>query len=171
MRSIWATLPLPSLRSSRYSSCILTRSSRIGLNRFCPVLICFSTTSESRTQITRVRAREILCGPLAFLLGVLFDQRIPFEQAWQAPLELKRRLGHIDPYQITAIPNKVALAVQSPPKLHRYVNNLPAWIVLSAKRVIRNCDSDASNIWPALKAFELRKRFSSFRRALCQSRY
>ena len=33
--------------------------------------------------------------PFAFLLAVIFDQGIPYERAWSAPIELRRRLGAI----------------------------------------------------------------------------
>ena len=33
----------------------------------------------------------------AFLPGVIFDQGIRFERAWRAPLDLKERLGYLDP--------------------------------------------------------------------------
>jgi hypothetical protein len=50
----------------------------------------------------------------AFLLGVIFDQSVPYELAWRAPLELKRRLGHLDPHRILADPEAVRRAVQRP---------------------------------------------------------
>jgi hypothetical protein len=38
--------------------------------------------------------------PFAFLLAVLFDQNVPAERAWLAPLLLRERLGHLDPEKI-----------------------------------------------------------------------
>jgi len=41
----------------------------------------------------------------------------------------------------------VTAAFQRPPKLHRFVNNVPAWIVTAAARVMRTWDGDAGRIW------------------------
>jgi uncharacterized HhH-GPD family protein len=105
----------------------------------------------------------VLSDPFAFVLGVLFDQNIAFERAWRAPLELKLRLGYLDPERILQNPEAVAKAVQTSPKLHRYVNNIPAWVVLAASRVVSEYDGDAAQIWAGSPtARDLRSRFSSF---------
>jgi uncharacterized HhH-GPD family protein len=101
--------------------------------------------------------------PFAFLLGVIFDQGIPFERAWAAPLELQRRLGHLDPARIVAGPEAVRTAVQQPPKLHRFVENVSAWVVLAAGRVLEDYNGDAERIWgdePTAK--ELQRRLTAF---------
>jgi uncharacterized HhH-GPD family protein len=85
--------------------------------------------------------------PFAFLVGVIFDQGIPYERAWAGPLELRHRLGHLDPERLVADPESVRGAVQQPPKLHRFVENVPAWVVLAAKRVLEEYDGDAGQIW------------------------
>ena len=41
-------------------------------------------------------------GDLTFLLGVLFNQRVRSELAWQAPVRLGERLGTCDPFQLAA---------------------------------------------------------------------
>ena len=101
--------------------------------------------------------------PLAFLLAVIFDQGVPAERAWQAPYELKRRLGHLDPRRIVEDAASVEAAVKGPPGLHRYVSKVPNWIVLAADRVVREYGGDASAIWndrPTAKT--LFKRLNSF---------
>jgi hypothetical protein len=42
--------------------------------------------------------------PFAFLIAVICDQGIVAERAWAAPYELRRRLGHLDPYRMAAEP-------------------------------------------------------------------
>jgi uncharacterized HhH-GPD family protein len=99
----------------------------------------------------------------AFLLGVIFDQNIPYERAWRAPLELKRRLGHLDPDRILGEPEAVRRAVQQPPKLHRYVENVPAWVVRAAGKVISEYGGDATRIWADRPtARELQRRLDDF---------
>jgi uncharacterized HhH-GPD family protein len=99
----------------------------------------------------------------AFLLGVIFDQGIRAERAWAAPYELKQRLGHLDPGRILLDPDGVADAVQQSPKLHRFVEKMPHWIVSAARRVIDEYGGQAEAIWSGgVAAEELRRRFDAF---------
>lgn len=99
----------------------------------------------------------------AFLLGVIFDQGIAYERAWAAPLQLQMRLGHLDPVRMVAEPETVRAAVQEPPKLHRFVENVPAWVVAAAAKVIDNYEGDAGRIWSDQPtARELQQRFDAF---------
>jgi len=101
--------------------------------------------------------------PFAFLLAVIFDQGIPYERAWAGPLELQRRLGHLDPLRIAAEPESTRAAVQQPPKLHRFIENVPAWIVLAAARVLDHYSGDAERIWgDEPTARELQRRLTEF---------
>jgi hypothetical protein len=83
----------------------------------------------------------------AFLLAVLFDQGVPYGRAWGAPLELKRRLGHLDPVRMLGEPTAVAEAVGRRPALHRLVNTLPGWILNAARRVVEEFGGNAEAIW------------------------
>ena len=99
----------------------------------------------------------------AFLTAVLFDQSIPAERAWLAPYLLRQRLGYLDPARIVANEPAVRAAIQRPPKLHRYVERMPGWLVLAARRVLSQYQGDASAIWsdhPA--ADQLQSRFDAF---------
>jgi uncharacterized HhH-GPD family protein len=101
--------------------------------------------------------------PFAFLLGVLFDQNVPAERAWLAPFILKERLGHLDPQTIAHADGAVRDAVQQVPKLHRYVNKMPRWVVLAARRVVDLYNGDASAIWSDNPSADiLQKRFDDF---------
>jgi uncharacterized HhH-GPD family protein len=99
----------------------------------------------------------------AFLTAVLFDQGIPAERAWLAPLLLRQRLGHLDPEQIATDEAGVRDAIQSLPKLHRYIEKVPRWLVLAARRVMTDYGGDAGAIWSDhLSADVLRRRFDAF---------
>lgn len=99
----------------------------------------------------------------AFLLGVIFDQGIRAERAWAAPYELKLRLGHLDPERIVHDPQGVAAAVQQSPKLHRFVEKMPQWIVSAARRVVNEYGGRAEAIWSGgVTAETLRHRFDAF---------
>ena len=109
-------------------------------------------------------ANELLrSDPFAFLCAVIFDQGMPSERAWLVPWQLKQRLGHLDPAQIVGDPDAVANAMQEVPKLHRYVNKMPDWIVRAAQRVLDRYGGDASTIWSDNPtADDLQKRFDDF---------
>ncbi len=106
----------------------------------------------------------VLTDPFAFLIGVIFDQGVPAERAWAAPFELKQRLGHLDPFQLMNDEESVLTAIQTPPKLHRFVNNLPEWIVLASAQVVRKYGGNAANIWnDSPTAIELSRRLIEFK--------
>ncbi len=72
----------------------------------------------------------------AFLLAVLLDQSIPAERAWEGPYLLRQRLKHLDPRRMVEDPLAVHQAVnrRKPRALHCYVNNMPTWLVVAARR-------------------------------------
>ena len=89
----------------------------------------------------------ILRSPFAFLLAVLFDQGIPAERAWQAPYELQRRLGHLDPRRIAVDSHALDTAMRGPPSLHRFVAKVSGWVVAAARKVVTEYNGDAGAIW------------------------
>lgn len=101
--------------------------------------------------------------PFAFLLAVIFDQGIVAERAWAAPYELRRRLGHLDPARIVAEPNRVGECVSQPPKLQRFINTIPRWVVAASKKVISEYGGDAGRIWSDRPtADDLERRLDAF---------
>jgi len=87
--------------------------------------------------------------PLALLLGMLLDQQVPMEWAFQAPSLLKERLGgQLDAAKIAAMSeDEVVGAFVQKPALHRYPASM-------AKRAHALCialtdeyDGDASRVW------------------------
>jgi uncharacterized HhH-GPD family protein len=105
----------------------------------------------------------VLSDPFAFLVAVIFDQQINFERAWQAPYELRWRMGHLDPDRIVGDPQAVQRAVAQPPALHRYVVNVPSWVVQAAQRVLDEYEGNAGVIWgDEPTAAELQRRLIAF---------
>jgi uncharacterized HhH-GPD family protein len=111
-----------------------------------------------------VAANQLLVeDPFAFLLGVLFDHGIPAERAWQAPFELKSRLGHLSPSRIAAEESAVWEAINTQPKLHRFVELLPGWVVAAARIVMDEYGGDAGAIWAGSPtAREVQRRLDEF---------
>lgn len=65
--------------------------------------------------------------------------------------------------RIVADPEAVRRAVASPGALHRYVNNLPSWIVAAARRVLDEYSGNADRIWnDDPTAEDLRRRLERF---------
>jgi hypothetical protein len=76
----------------------------------------------------------VLKNPNAFLFAVIFDQGIQAERAWAAPYFLSQRLGHFNLERIVTMPlSKLSEVIAKPPALHRYVNNIPDWLKLTAE--------------------------------------
>lgn len=101
--------------------------------------------------------------PFAFLVAVVFDQGILAERAWAAPWLLKQRLGHLDPLRMVAEPDAVRAAIARPPSLHRYVENVPRWVVSAAQQVLDVYGGDAEAIWhDEPTAVELGERLRAF---------
>jgi uncharacterized HhH-GPD family protein len=99
----------------------------------------------------------------AFLLAVVSDTGIRAERAWALPYELGRRLGYLSPKELADSPEAVRAAIQRPPKLHRFVNVVPDWLVQTSRIVLDRYDGDAERVWSdAPTATRLRRRLEEF---------
>ena len=85
------------------------------------------------------------------------------ERAWALPYLLRQRLGYLSPAELAADPEAVRAAVQQEPKLHRFVNMVPAWLVEAAQLVLSCYGGDAEALWSdGPTAIELRQRLEAF---------
>ena len=65
--------------------------------------------------------RLLVDRPLALLIGFALDQQVTVQKAFSGPLELQRRLGHLDAARIAAIdPAELDRVFRTPPALHRF---------------------------------------------------
>lgn len=102
--------------------------------------------------------------PFAFLLAVLFDQGVPYGRAWRAPLELRSRLGHLDPRRMLAEPEAVAEAIRRRPALHRFINQMARCVLEACARLVDDYGGDAAALWgDRPTARELHARLARFR--------
>src|SRR5207245_737464 len=60
---------------------------------------------------------------------------------------LKERLGHLTPSRMALELPAVRAAIQAAPKLHRYVENVPRWVVAAAARVMDSYGGKVENMW------------------------
>lgn len=83
----------------------------------------------------------------------------------QGPYELKKRLGHLDPWRMRNQIDEVRAAVAERPALHRYVAIMAEAIVKAADRLCSIYGGDASRIWAeGSSAAEVDSRFRAFHR-------
>ncbi len=100
--------------------------------------------------------------PLKFLFGVVFDQGIDYEKAWEDPSELERRLGHLDLIKISKMKQEELAAILAKyPALHRFNNKMAGWLISASGLLLTKYDGRAENVWkgkPTVRTLESRFR-------------
>jgi uncharacterized HhH-GPD family protein len=96
-------------------------------------------------------ADELLArNPLALLLGMLLDQRVPLEWAFGAPYRLAQRLGRdsLDAGELAAYdPEAFTQLMVGPPALHRYPAVMAGRIQTLCRHLVEHYDGDAAAVW------------------------
>src|SRR3954452_9207846 len=63
--------------------------------------------------------------PLALLIGFTLDQQVTVQKAFSGPLELRRRIGHLDAARIAAMdPAELEEVFRRRPALHRFPGSM-----------------------------------------------
>src|SRR2546430_17418743 len=93
----------------------------------------------SITWTGRPEADRLLeADPLALLIGLVLDQQVKMEKAFNGPYDLKERLGHLDAAKIASMdPQRLDEVFRQRPALHRFPGNM-------ARRVHQLCEVVAS---------------------------
>ena len=86
--------------------------------------------------------------PNALLLGMLLDQQVPMEWAFNGPHTLKDRLGHLDPPKIAAmdVDEFVSICCEKP-AIHRFPGSMGKRIHQVCTALVEDYDGNAANIW------------------------
>ena len=96
-------------------------------------------------------ADELLArDPLALLLGMLLDQRVPLEWAFAAPYRLAQRLGvdSLDAADLAAHdPEAFTQLMVGPPALHRYPAVMAGRIQTLCRHLVGAYGGDAAAVW------------------------
>jgi uncharacterized HhH-GPD family protein len=120
----------------------------------------FGKILESKSSEWIVKYQD----PIEFLFGVIFDQGIRAERAWSAPAELKKRLGHLDPFRIANMSEEdLEKILFQKPALHRY-RKIAGWLIEACQLLVTRYNGKAENIWndnPTAK--DLENRFREFK--------
>ena len=86
--------------------------------------------------------------PNALLLGMLLDQQVPMEWAFNGPQTLRDRLGHLDPAKIAAmdVDDFVSICCEKP-AIHRFPGSMGKRIPQVCTALVEDYDGDAANLW------------------------
>jgi len=102
--------------------------------------------------LSRKVGEFILNNPNAVLFGAIFNYLIPYQNAWTAPFELQRRMGHLDPFRMAKMTEHQLLPYIQRGKygqaLHRFPPTLARRIILASRKLVTKYKGNASNIWP-----------------------
>ncbi len=86
--------------------------------------------------------------PLALLIGFTLDQQVTVQKAFSGPLELRRRIGHLDPARIAAMdPEALAAVFRKPPALHRFPGAMAGRVQAVCAVIAKEYGGDAARVW------------------------
>jgi uncharacterized HhH-GPD family protein len=88
--------------------------------------------------------------PLALLIGMLLDQRVPLEWAFGAPYRLAQRLDtdSLDAGEIAALdPEAFTKLMVGPPALHRYPAVMAGRVQALCRHLVEAYGGDAAAVW------------------------
>jgi uncharacterized HhH-GPD family protein len=92
--------------------------------------------------------RLLASDPNALLIGFVLDQQVPVQKAFEGPLVLSRRLGHLDPARIAKIdPEKLAEVFREKPALHRYPATMADRVQSMCAALADEYGGDGSRVW------------------------
>ena len=92
--------------------------------------------------------RLLASDPNALLIGFVLDQQVPVQKAFEGPLVLSRRLGHLDPARIAKIdPEKLAEVFREKPALHRYPATMADRVQAMCATLADEYGGDGSRVW------------------------
>jgi uncharacterized HhH-GPD family protein len=96
----------------------------------------------------------------ALLIGFCLDQQVTVQKAFAGPLELQRRLGHLEPHRIALEdPEHLAAVFRERPALHRYPGSMAARVRALCAFLDERYDGDAGRVWEeAQSGADLRAR-------------
>jgi uncharacterized HhH-GPD family protein len=100
--------------------------------------------------------------PNALLIGFCLDQQVTVQKAFAGPLELRRRLGHLDPRRIAAAdPEQLTAVFRERPALHRFPGSMAARVRALCAFLDERYDGDGARVWEdAVSGADLRARLA-----------
>ena len=102
----------------------------------------------------------IASDPNALLIGFVLDQQVTVQKAFSGPLELQRRLGHLDPARIAATdPAKLEAVFKQKPAIHRFPGSMATRVQALCAFIAERYDGDGGRVWTeATSGADLKQR-------------
>lgn len=122
-----------------------------------PASILSSSSGRCDVRLTAVEDAN------GFLFGVMFDHMIKAEHAWEAPLRLAERLGHLDVRRIAKMSSEdlydAIKGVDGAKALHRLPPRMTKSIGAVSRLLVERYDGNVENVWAdGLSVRELKAR-------------
>ena len=107
--------------------------------------------------------RLLAADPTALLIGFVLDQQVTVQHAFHGPLELRRRVGTLDPGQLARMdPGKLAAAFSERPAIHRFPVAMARRVQALCTLIVADYGGNASRLWTqAATGDELWRRLSA----------
>ena len=101
--------------------------------------------------------------PLALLIGFALDQQVTVQKAFSGPMELQRRLGHLDPARIAGMdPAELDRVFRERPALHRFPGNMAKRVQALCAHIVDAYGGDAARVWTeASDGADLQRRLAA----------
>src|SRR5258708_7287592 len=98
----------------------------------------------------------------ALLIGFVLDQQVTVQKAFSGPLELRRRVGTIDPRELAAMPpHRLAAAFAERPAIHRCPTAMAQRVQALSAHLVAEYGGDGGAVWRGVDdAGELWRRLS-----------
>ena len=124
-----------------------------------------STIPADRLHFTGDEAADRLLveEPLALLIGFALDQQVTVQKAFSGPLELRKRLGHLDAARIAGMdPAELERVFRERPALHRFPGSMAGKVGELCRVVADRYGNDAGRVWREAKdGADLRARLKA----------
>lgn len=107
--------------------------------------------------------RLLAADPLALLIGFALDQQVSVQKAFSGPMELQRRIGHLDAARIAAMdPAELEEVFRRRPALHRFPAAMARRVQALCAHVAEAYGGDASRVWAdASDGADLQRRLAA----------
>jgi uncharacterized HhH-GPD family protein len=93
--------------------------------------------------------------PLALLIGFTLDQQVTVQKAFSGPLELRRRIGHLDAARIADMdPEALAEVFRQRPALHRFPRSMAGRVQAICRAIASDYGGDAGRVWTEARSGE-----------------
>jgi len=117
-----------------------------------PAALYYTDSAEANKLIAK--------DPMALLIGFVLDQQVTVQKAFRGPLDLKQRLGTLDPAKLADA--DLETVFREKPAIHRYPAVMAERTRHLAEHIRDEYDGDASQVWKSAKtADELRENLEA----------